>query len=306
MRILSIGEILWDLLPKGAHLGGAPLNFAFHARRLNHQSAIISAVGEDSYGHDAIQFAAQAGIETRFIQRSVWPTGMVRVQLASGQPSYRFESPSAYEYTSAGDDMLSLVRQWHPDWIYFGTLFGSKPQGLTTIKAVVEACPSAKCFYDVNLRPGTFSREAVQDLAGRADILKLSSDEKHQFAQIVGVECDRGTEPFLRALQYRLDCESICLTRGACGCALLWHGDYVECPGFPIRVVDAVGAGDAFSAAILHAWNMGLSACTAGDFANRVGALVASRAGATPTWQLSDLSATHWDRDTGLRKLAST
>jgi len=290
MRILCVGEILWDVFEDREHLGGAPLNLAFHLARLGHRAAMLTAVGEDRRGSRAVQRAEEAGIDTRFIQLTpAAPTGVTRVTVdRAGQIGYQLERPAAYDFTVITPGCAGALADWNPDWICYGTLFHTLPGGLESSRRLFTACPGAGRFYDVNLRPGQYSAGLVKHLAGLARILKLSEEEAPEVARLLD-ESYSGNEALVRRLASRFDYDAVCLTRGKEGCAVLWRNDYREYPGHPVTVADAVGAGDAFAAAFLHGWLSGWTARETSGFANRVSALVASRPGATPHWSAAEL-----------------
>ena len=266
MNILSIGEILWDLIDGEPHLGGAPFNLAVHARRLGHRVAFVSAVGDDVPGHKALAQAAARGIDTDFIATVPGvPTGTVTVTLdAADQPAFTIHRPAAYDHIPAGPV------DFDADWICFGTLHQTAPamRGLT--QDLFDAHPRARRFYDVNLRPGCYTPELVGDLLRKATVVKLNESEAEK-------------------IPHRW--QTACITRGAAGCTIILDGRSYDCPGYPVRVADTVGSGDAFSAAFLHGLDQGWPPAKIGDFANRVGALVASRSGATPEWTLEEVGA---------------
>lgn len=291
LRFLSVGEVVWDVFDSTEHLGGAPLNLAYHLARLGHHSAIFTAVSEDSRGRQALAIASSGGIDTRFVQITPEaPTGVVRVSLAAnGLPTYLLEHPAAYDYAILSPPELQAIAAWQPAWICYGTLFHHPPDVLASTERLFAACPAARRFYDINLRPKTYSPELVACLAAAANILKVSEEEAPEVARLLG-EPYLDRVDFVRRLQSRFHYDAVCLTRGADGCALLWASEYLECPAEPIVVIDTVGAGDAFSAAILHAWTANWPARQAATFANRVGALVASRPGATPVWSEKDIA----------------
>jgi len=290
MRILSVGEILWDVFEDREHLGGAPLNLAFHLARLGHEVAMLTAVGEDRRGRLALELTAKAGVDTRFIQLApLAPTGVARVAVdRDGQAVFHLERPAAYDFTVLTPGAAAAIADWNPDWICYGTLFHTLPNALGSTKHLFAACPGAGRFYDVNLRPGQYSAGLVKYLASLAHILKLSQEEAPEVARLLD-ESYSGREAFVRRLASRFDYKAVCLTRGEDGCAVMWRGDYGEYASRPVTVADTVGAGDAFAAAFLHGWISGWMARETGEFANRVGGLVASRAGATPDWSPAEL-----------------
>ena len=164
------------------------------------------------------------------------------------------------------------------------------PEAIGATEALIAACPRASRFYDVNLRKGQYSAGVVRRLAGLAHILKLSEEEAPEVARLLGLAYS-GRELLLAELKAEFGYRAICLTRGKDGCGVLWNDEYAEYPGYPVTVVDAVGAGDAFSAAFLHGWISCWPARRTAEFANRVGGLIASRAGATPSWSPAELLA---------------
>jgi fructokinase len=292
MKIISIGEVLWDILPAAEHLGGAPYNFALHAHNLGHEVCFVSAVGHDQHGNRILEQMAKSGLATRFIHRtSNHPTGTVTVAVdPAGLPQFKIHRPAAYEFpTLSPSDFDALVKP-APDWIYFGTLQQmSAPAHDLTIK-LLTAAPTARYFYDVNLRVDSFTPELVRTLARRAHVLKLNEHEVPALQRIGGIE-GGSHEKFCHNCARTFDLESVCITLGPQGCALMRNNEYLEATGYPIQVADTIGAGDAFSAALLHGLNSGWPLHQIADFSNRVGALVASRPGGTPAWSVDEALA---------------
>jgi len=292
MKIVSVGEVLWDILPSAEHLGGAPFNFAWHAHNLGHEVCFVSAVGDDQHGHLALQKMSEAGLPTRFVDRvSNCPTGTVTVALDSlGLPQYTIHRPAAYDFPALSPSDFNALLNPMPDWIYFGTLQQmSTPAHEFTLK-LLAAAPSTKRFYDINLRTNCFTPELVRTLAQHADVLKLNEEEVPVLRDIAAVRSG-SREQFCRECLHSFDLDAICITLGPQGCALLMDNDYVEAPGFPVQAADTIGAGDAFSAALVHGINAGWSVSRIAGFANRVGALIASRPGGTPKWSIDEANA---------------
>jgi fructokinase len=297
MKIIAIGELLWDILPGAEHLGGAPFNFAWHARNLGHDVSFISAVGNDDRGRRALELMEQAGLSTRFVCRiSDHPTGTVTVSLdPSLGPQYRIHRPAAYDFPALNPADLSALLTPPPGWIYFGTLQQMSVPARDLTHRLLDAAPAARRFYDVNLRAGSYTPNLVRTLIQQAHVLKLNHQELRLVQEMCrkemcGIEC-ASLEQFCRQIAGAFELETVCVTRGAQGCALLLDGEYVEAPGFPIQLADAIGAGDAFSAALVHGIRSGWPARRTADFANRVGALVASRPGGTPHWTVTEAMA---------------
>jgi fructokinase len=297
MKIAAIGEVLWDILPRGTlpeveHLGGAPFNFAWHARNLGYDVSFISAVGNDDRGRRALELMEQAGLSTRFVYRtSDHPTGTVTVSLhPSLGPQYQIHRPAAYDFPSLNPADLSALLTPLPGWIYFGTLQQMSVPARDLTQRLLDAAPAARRFYDVNLRAGSYMPDLVRTLIHMARVLKLNHEELHLVKEMCGIEAAL-LEQFCREIAAAFELQTVCVTCGAQGCALLLDGEYVEAPGFPIQLADAIGAGDAFSAALLHGISSGWPARRAADFANRVGALVASRPSGTPQWSVTEAMA---------------
>ena len=152
-----------------------------------------------------------------------------------------------------------------------------------------QATPNARHFYDVNLREGNWNLALVEQLSSHADVIKLSDSEAEFLDGMLNAgEDDGSVEHLCRRWADRYRCETICVTLGERGCAILHRGTYSESPGYRVEVADSVGAGDAFAAALLHGLQQGWDIRRLGCFANAVGALVASRPGATPEWSIDE------------------
>ncbi len=286
-----LGEVLWDVFEHSRRLGGAPLNFAAHAWRLRHDVVLISAVGTDSLGDEALEAIQALGLTTAFVQKtSQFPTGAARVHLGPGdQPHFTIERPAAYDLISISDrDLAGLVSQ-APDWLYYGTLFASTAEGEALLCRLSGALPAVTRFYDLNLRPGCWSASLVTRLLGSADVVKLNEEELECVHEFTGLS--RDTESFCREGADRYGWRAACVTLGARGCAILAGRDYVESKGCAVKVADSVGAGDAFAAAFMHGLISEWPAAEIAAFANRVGALIASRHGAIPAWTLEEAVA---------------
>jgi fructokinase len=285
MTIISIGEILWDVFEHAEHLGGAPFNFAAHARRLGHEVFFLSAIGSDERGRRALARAEELGLSTSFIRRiNDQATGTVSVKLdALGQPAFTIHRPAAYDFLDLRDGDLAMLSSQCPDWIYFGTLHQMNPQSRKVTEKLLDSIPEARRFYDINLRIDSYTPSLVQNLMAHTNVVKLNEDEVNTVQRMFGTAY-RSIEEFCRSYSTLYGWEAACVTRGSKGCAVLIAGDYAEVDGYPVKVADTVGAGDAFAAAFIHGLGNGWSPARVGDFANRIGALVASRPGAIPSW----------------------
>jgi fructokinase len=290
VKIISIGEVLWDLIGEAEHLGGAPFNFAAHARKLGHEVLFVSAVGHDERGQLVLERMRQLGLSTHYISRVPdHPTGTVSVTLdPRGEAEYVIHRPAAYDFPQLTNTQFDMLLSPPPDRIYFGTLQQTSSQAHELTANLLRTAPSARRFYDVNLRTNCYAPELVRELLSHADVVKLNLREVAELERMFG-EPHRELEEFCRACANQFGCATICVTMGAEGCALLLGDTFVRTPGYRVPVADTVGTGDAFSAALLHALSCGWPATQAADFANRVGALIATRTGATPEWTTDEL-----------------
>jgi fructokinase len=293
MKIISVGEVLWDILPQTEHLGGAPFNFALHAHNLRHEVCFVSAVGNDPRGQRALAQMEEASLSTRFVHRiSGHPTGTVSVTIdGANGPQYQIHRPAAYDFPALAPAEFGALLTPLPDWIYFGTLLQMSTQAHDLILRLLDAAPAAKRFYDVNLRVDSYTPELVRSLAMQAHVLKLNEQELpviKEVGKIAGSSAGSSLEQFCRNCARTFHLEAVCVTQGAKGCALLLGEEFLESHGFRVQVADTIGAGDAFSAALVHGLSAAWPARKIADFANRVGALVASRPGGTPKWTVAE------------------
>ncbi len=279
--LVGIGELLWDLLPGGRQLGGAPANFAYHARALGAEGIPVSAVGADEPGRDARARLAELGLPDRWVASDpAHPTGAVDVALdARGAPRYTIREGAAWDHLPLTPDMLDLAGR--ADAVCFGSLGQRSPDARRSIRSFVSAArPGCLRVLDVNLRQAYFEAGLLRELLAASDVLKLNDEERPTLARLLGLPADEAGS--LAALADRFHLKLVALTRGADGCLLLAGERRAEHPGFPARVVDTVGAGDAFTAAMVLNLLRGADLDAIASIANRVAAYVCTQAGATP------------------------
>lgn len=281
-RIISIGEVLWDLFPDGERFGGAPANFACHAALQGAEVVMISAVGNDRRGHDAIEVLAEYGIDVNLVQAIPdAPTGTVGVELnAQGKPTFTIHERSAWDRIKWSDEIASRVSS--ADAICFGTLGQRSEVARQTIRRTIEAATQAGItrMVDINLRAPFFSPESIRESIQLASILKLSDEELAEVCSACGVSEERNAVEKLRALIAFGDLEMIVMTRGAEGAVLVTSDAVLEQPGIAANIVDTVGAGDAFAAAFLIGELQGAARETNLRKACEVAAAACSHAGA--------------------------
>ena len=299
--ILGIGELLWDIVPGGMRLGGAPANFAVMAGRLGNHAAILSRIGRDDLGRQAIdRLEPDARRNRNRLVHQVDPqheTGRVTVCLENGEPQYSkipTTSPRHGDFLELSDDWVQLVE--HADAICFGSLAQRNPQARQTIQSLA-AEASAICIrvFDVNLREPFYSAEVLEESLQLATVVKMNDAEVPLVLDLLDMTIKEAPVPgerlptseYLRTAGERLLAEfpslqMVAATRGSRGSLLMTRDEWDEHPGFPVKVADGIGAGDAFTAAMTHYMLRGADLATLNDAGNRWGGWMASQSGAMP------------------------
>ncbi|MEN3333718.1 MAG: fructokinase [Blastocatellia bacterium] len=280
--IVGLGELLWDRLLTGEQLGGAPANFAYHASLLGNRACVLSRVGSDQLGERALTRLRQLQLATDFIQQDeTRATGTVAVQVdASGQPDFIITEDVAWDY-------LEFTPQWQAlaataDAVCFGSLAQRSPTSRQTIRRFLEATrQGALRIFDVNLRQSFYTRELIAESLALARLAKINHHELAQAAAMFKLSGSSEAE-LARQLLNEFALELVCVTRGNQGSLLVSQTEAVEHPGFAIEVVDTIGAGDAFTAALAYHYLNRAPLAVISEAANRLGATVASHTGATP------------------------
>lgn len=280
-HVLGIGEVLWDLLPTGAQLGGAPANFVLHAHALGAAAQLVSRVGEDERGREILRRFAERGVSTALIVRDhARPTGTVTVALtADGQPHYAIHAGTAWDVIEAGDDALRAAGA--ADAVCFGSLAQRTPGSRAAVRQLVAATPrDALRVFDVNLRQAFFSREVIEASLALANVLKLNDAELPVLAEMFALAGDARAQ--LAALAARFGLRVVALTHGAHGSLVLREGAWSEHPGVTVEVRDTIGAGDAFTAALVLGLLADWPTEAVQQRANEVAAFVCAQTGPTP------------------------
>ena len=283
-RIVGLGEILWDVFPDGARFGGAPANFACTAAGLAAGSARVAmagAVGRDDLGRRALAEFTSRGVDVAAVAILPEPTGRVDVTVdAQGHASYVFASDCAWDNVPWSDSLAALAAETSA--VCFGTLGSRGATSLATIRRFVAAVPSpALRILDINLRPPFWSPDVVRDSLPLANIVKCNDDELPVVAEILGLS--GSPEAILRQLVSSHALRLAALTRGANGSLLVSaDGSSSDLPGTPVEVVDTVGAGDAFTAAVTLGLICGWPLAKLHAHAERVAAFVCTQRGGTP------------------------
>ncbi len=291
--ILGMGELLWDLLPEGAFLGGAPANFAVMAGQLGNRAVLLSRIGRDELGRKAVERFDSLPVEARFLQVDpARETGRVTVAFEGGEPHYTIHQPAAWDFLELTGEWMELAEM--ADALCFGSLAQRSRESRQTIQALA-ARTSALCarVFDVNLRAPFYSAEVIQQSLELATVLKMNDAELPRVLALLGLKVENELAPgpsrltderqgAARLLREFPLLQMVAVTRGAHGSLLVTRKAWHEHPGIPVKVADAIGAGDAFTAAMIHYLLRGADLATLNEAGNRWGSWVSSQSGAMP------------------------
>lgn len=280
--VVGIGELLWDLLPTGKTAGGAPINFVYHASRLGAEGYAISAIGDDDNGRDILSELDKYKIQY-LIEKLPYPTGTVHVDIEDdGIPHYTITERVAWDHMSPTSDAVDLAER--ADAICFGALGQRCQQSRETIQAILSfARDSAYRLFDINLRQHYYNKVLIEESLYLANVLKMNDDEMSELKNLFGL---KGTEEevanwFMENYNLRM----VVLTAGA-DYSTVYTPDEVSTLATPkVDVVDTVGAGDAFSAALVMSLLKGQTLREAHECAVKISAFVCSHKGAWPVYE---------------------
>ena len=279
--ILSLGELLWDLLPGKRILGGAPSNLAFRLTELGRDCRIVSRVGRDAFGREAMERVTALGLSTQFIQEDEkHPTGTVDVSFdAARNPDYVINPGVAYDYIAPVPDLLEAANNCR--CLIFGTLAQRTETTRRTLALLMEQAPDAIRFMDINLRKDCYTRELVLDSLKKTDILKINHHEINEVRMMAGLSV-KDLPELSEELSKAFEIRTVVVTLEEMG-AFLYDSKEGKhyLPGYAIDLEDPLGAGDAFAAAFIHHMLKGESLKEACRRGNMLGAAVATTEGAT-------------------------
>lgn len=286
--VLGIGELLWDVLPAGKRLGGAPANFSVMAGRLGSHAVILSRIGRDDLGREAVSVLDPLPADTAHLQiDTTHETGRVTIEFNDGQPEYTIHQPAAWDSLELSDEWVKLAER--ADAICFGSLAQRSVEARQTIQTLAAQTPS-RCVrvFDVNLRPPFYSSEVIQESLELATVVKMNHEEVPLVLALLGMPVEDGGQPgHLLSCAEKLLAEfptlrMVAITRGAHGSLLVNREEWHEHAGFATRVADTIGAGDAFTAAMTHYLLRGAELPVLNEAGNRWGSWMASQSGAMP------------------------
>ncbi len=294
--IVGLGEVLWDVFPDGAVFGGAPANFACHASALGASVAMVSAIGTFAGTDDlsptqllskhALKILQERGVDTRAVQSTAYDIGTVVVEVDEhGKPTYTFSQDPAWDFIQWDDSIAQVAAQARA--VCFGTLAQRAPLSRGTIQRFLrEVSPATLRVFDVNLRLDYWSEATITESLAQADILKLNDDELPIVARACGLELTSASGAaelhVLEQLIERYKLQVVALTRGSEGATLMTRDAVDHCPAPATTVRDTVGAGDAYTAALIIGLQKGWSLAKVNQQAVRLAAYVCTQPGATP------------------------
>jgi fructokinase len=282
--IVALGEILWDVFPDGPKFGGAPANFACTSAELagdRMEVYIVGAVGQDDLGHQAIKLLRSHGVNTTCVSQVVHPTGQVNVTLDNaGKPTFEIAENTAWDNLAWSNELAQLAAR--ADAICFGTLAQRSPTSRDTIRKFVQSTrPDCRRILDINLRSPFWNEQVVRESLQLANVLKLNDTELPTLACML--DLSGGDDEQLASLLSGFNLQAVAYTRGADGAMLLSaNGERSNVPAQPATIIDTVGAGDAYTAALAIGLLDGVPLDEINAWGNQVAAYVCSQTGGTP------------------------
>lgn len=280
--VVGMGEALWDVLPEGKKIGGAPANFAYHVSQFGLPSCVVSAVGDDALGNEIIENFTSKGLN-HLIEKVPYPTGTVQVEIdQSGIPQYEIKENVAWDnipYTARLEQLAGNTKA-----VCFGSLAQRNVVSRNTINRFLDAMPkddSNLIVFDVNLRQGFYNKDILCESMTRCNILKINDEELVTVSRMFGYPgIDLQDKCWILLGKYNL--KMLILTCGINGSYVFTPGNVSFQPTPKVEVADTVGAGDSFTAAFIASILKGKSVAEAHSLAVRTSAFVCTKKGAMP------------------------
>jgi Sugar kinases, ribokinase family len=295
--VVCFGEVLWDILPSGALPGGAPLNVAYHLKKLGTNPALLSKIGIDDYGKKLVNIIDASALTTDFVYVDYErPTGLVNANVDSHlEVVYDIGYPAAWDFIEWKDEFMNLVTD--AEFFVYGSLTSRNKTSRDTLYQILDL-PKRKVL-DINLRSPHYNRTNIEYLLRKADILKMNIAE---LQLVTGwFSHYQNTEDRMKLMMAEFPIETIIVTMGSEGAIINHKGTIHRHSGFKIEVADTIGSGDAFLAGFLHQILNGSSVENALTFASGAGAFIATQAGACPQYEISQIT-TLIDSDTSAKR----
>lgn len=279
--VVGLGEVLWDILPDGKKLGGAPTNFAYHANCLGAQGYLVSCVGKDDLGDEILGYVDQLELNRDFVYvNNDHPTGTVTVQLDDkGTPDYIIHENVAWDFVPSNKELFEFAST--VDAVCFGSLCQRSEFSRNTVRNFLKATKeNCICVFDINIRQLYYSKEIINDMLGFSNVFKLNDEELALVADLLDI--NGSEDEILEKLANRFSLKMIVLTKGSDGSLLFTDGQESIINPEPVDIADTVGAGDSFTAAVAMGLLCNKTLREIHEHANRLAAFVCSQKGATP------------------------
>ncbi|WP_298238517.1 carbohydrate kinase [uncultured Algibacter sp.] len=278
-KIVCFGEVLWDVFPTYKKIGGAPLNVALRLQSLENEVSMISSIGHDDLGKEVLKYLEAHHVAVEAVQEAPnLPTGKVNVTLDdNGVASYEIAYPCAWDAIQLDDASINIVKQ--SDAFVFGSLVARDARSKNALYALLEHANYK--IFDLNLRPPHYSKDTLLHLMNQADFIKFNDEELVEVCTYLGDE-KKSIEEHLLFISKKTNTKHVCVTKGAHGAVLFYEGFFYANSGYPVKVVDTVGAGDSFLASLVSQLLHRNYPQDAINFACAVGAIVAQSEGANP------------------------
>jgi len=296
MKLLSFAEIIWDVYPDTSVIGGSGLNFAAHASMCGMDAWVMSAVGHDSFGDNAMLELDKFNLNKSFVKRNDFETGKCMVTLdKNGVPSFNVLKNVAYDNISVSDEDIEIIKREGFDAFYFGTLQQRSAVSRASILKILESCHFGEVFCDMNLRGGCYDEESVKNVLSHATILKLSDEEAPLLdAFDFWKKKYSGADFAARIFEDFPQIHTILYTQGIEGSVVyLNDGEMIYIPAVKVKAVSTVGAGDSYGAAYLSTYLMGKCPLDCGTIAAAVSSAVVAVKAAVPVYKLKDILGKH-------------
>jgi len=286
LQVVCFGEVLWDILPSGALPGGAPMNVAYHLKKLGTEPALITKIGFDDYGKRLVNMLAESGVTTEYFQVDYQqPTGLVYANVNNHQEvKYNIVYPSAWDFIRWNDELTGLLQQ--AEYLVYGSLTSRNKDSRDTLYQLLDIAKAK--VLDINLRPPHYTRSHIEYLLQKADVLKMNEAELELITGwFNGLE---SIEDRIKLIQNRFHIATLIVTLGPDGAIVSDRGTLYRHMGFKVKVADTIGSGDSFLAGFIHNLLMGSSAQDALTFASGIGAFVATQPGGCPQYEISQIT----------------
>jgi len=292
-NVVCFGEVLWDILPSGRKPGGAPMNVAYHLRRLGVESYIVSRVGNDIYGEELKALLVGMGLSTTYVQTdTVYKTSeVIATPSKNNEMLYEIVKPVAWDFITADEDNHSLIKQ--ADMFVFGSLVARNDVTRETLFTLLDQARFK--LFDVNFRPPHYTRDLIEYLLKKADAVKLNEGELAIIGSWLADKKETASESIAR-IQDHYQLAEIIVTKGGEGASYYTLNERYDYQAYPIEIKDTVGSGDSFLAAFIAQKLLGKPIDDILDYAAALGAYVTSQDGANPDYRLTDLNRFIWEK----------